>query len=166
MIEGYRLNIRGDIVRSKPPKQGSGVPSERNYDIMDELREPSLFVHPTKPLNKPTKQKVAEVVAERVVVDNRKMIKIIEFRNVVEYGALPKKYRCGYPRFSTSTMFPHLTIISENHKIHHVKSGDILCQTEFNQLINTMKKAEVRLTEINKKAKLEKEYSGKFTVNI
>lgn len=120
----------------------------------------------------PAKQGTTVVHAERVVVDNRKMIKILKFGNIVYMKTLPKDYLEGLPKFyrcngwHKELIMLHETIGATNTLAYSVSPGTIMSLKDFGQMIKTMKESGVRLAKISKTAKLEKEHSGKFTVSI
>ena len=107
------------------------------------------------------------VHAERVVVDNKKMIKILKFEDVQLLSNLPNKYTASQPIYCWFRSGIELKYYDHPHTIHqNVLPGDTLSLKEFGQMIKTMKEAAARLSKINKTAKLEREHSGKFTVSI
>lgn len=123
---------------------------------------------------KPIKPDITVVHAERVVVDDKKMIKILEFENVAYMKDLPDEYlseaptfyKCNPPRNIKANVMFHEQIDSSNTLSYSISHDNIMSIKEFGQMIKTMKEASARLTKINKTAKLEKEHSGKFTVSI
>lgn len=110
------------------------------------------------------------VHAERVVVDDKKMIKILKFENVHSANEVPVSYLKKSPYYilerDISTKYILLTISDYLIDSMVIKVDDLISIKDFGQMIKTMKEAGVRLAEINKTAKLEKEHSGKFTVSI
>jgi len=111
-------------------------------------------------------KKVAEVIAEGVVFNGKKMIKIIGFSSIVEFLDLPSEYINESPRFSMSQDPPIMIVVDNVDNFYHLSPGKCYMPDKFEHIITTMKQAGVRLTAINKKLKLEKEHSGTFTVKI
>ena len=114
-----------------------------------------------------TKPGTTVVHAERVVVDDKKMIKILKFENVVLRFDLPHEYFSSQPCCWKYREGVEIKYYDAPHTIHQsVLPCDILSIKEFGKMIKTMKEAGVRLSKINKTAKLEREHSGKFMVSI
>lgn len=120
--------------------------------------------------NKP-KPGTTVVHAERVVVDNKKMIKILRFDNVEYAHNLPKEYTDKSPHFYVRPGSPKdgvwLSLLINNDTFSFdIMPGDKMYVADFNRRISAMKDAGARLTKINKTAKLEREHRGKFTVSV
>ena len=115
----------------------------------------------------PTKPGTTVVHAERVVVNNKKMIMILNFENIEKFDELPIEYKSSFPNFYKSASGIALLAKSDKSaKANAIYAGDIMSPTNFDKMINTMKEAAAQLSKINKTAKLEKEHSGKFMVEI
>ena len=110
---------------------------------------------------------ITKVHAERVVVDNKKMIKILKFENVCLLSDLPHEYTSHSPSYCWFRQGVELHYSTRQISILRiVLPSDILSLKAFGKMIKTMKEAGVRLSKINKTAKLENEHSGKFMVSI
>ena len=138
------------------------TPTQWNSDTSpaDDLKE--MF-------KEPIKQDTTVVHAERVVVDDKKMIRILNVTGLHKGRDLPNEYIMGAPSFVDSIMPNTDVFIHPTNRFQdncNVSYGDIMSLKDFGQMIKTMKEAAARLSKINKTAKLEREHSGKFTVSI
>lgn len=161
------FNISGQL-------ESMGISTTDEVKIKTKVSGPQVVDPPiypgSKSMSRPKpKQGITKVHAERVVVNNRKMIKILDITGCLKGSDLPNEYIMGAPLFTNSIihnvdLFIHPTDqFTDNCK---VRIGDIMPTKEFDQMIKTMKEAAQRLTNINKKIKLKHEHSGKFTVSI
>ena len=152
--------------------ESMGVPSSDELRIKTKVSGPQVESSPTYPgsesmIRPKPKPSTTVVHAERVVVDNKKMIKILKFENVRTKDSLPSTYLRGFPVFYT--LGAYVVLSRTNGDLIGTKQfyeNDVLSCNDFDQMIKTMKEAAARLTKINKTAKLEREHSGKFTVSI
>lgn len=107
------------------------------------------------------------VHAERVVVDDRKMIRILKFENVCAKPMLPISYLNSFPKYyGLHSGIAIMEWVGTAAIQHNIFNGYVMSIKDFGKRIKTMKEAAARLSKINKTAKLEKEHSGKFTVSI
>ena len=115
----------------------------------------------------PTKPGTTVVHAEHVVINDEKMIMILDFKNIVKFDELPIEYKSSFPNF-----YEHgsgIALLAKSGKFiktNVIYTGSTMSQKHFDKMIYTMKEAAARLSKINKTAKLEKEHSGKFMVEI
>lgn len=117
------------------------------------LRHLSLSKSQKKP-SRTAKVFTKKVLHEQSNGDLIKFREITGFENVIMFDELPEKYRQGFPRFS---MMHSLVIIGvrvgDKPKWQHLKVGQELPETDYQEIIAIMKAAGERLTAINKEAK-------------
>lgn len=106
------------------------------------------------------------VHAERIVVNDKKLIKILSIENVQTKQDLPAEYISSYPNYYRIQASNSISMVESASRSMSIGDYVILSIDNFDQIIKTMKEASTRLSKINKTAKLEKEHSGKFTVSI
>jgi hypothetical protein len=151
------------IIPVGPPDSDGATPVRWERIIFDDSVD--TLETPAKP-----KPGTTVVHAERVVVDNKKMIKILKFNNVYSANKVTVDYLKEPPYYirerDISTEYILLTPSDDLLDNTVIKEGDIMSLKNFGKMIKTMKEAGARLAKINKTAKLEKEHSGKFTVSI
>lgn len=144
------------------------IKARKELGLSTQLIESVAQCKNTAQPKKPIKPSTTVVHAERVVVDNKKMIKILKFENVAHAADLPDTYHMGVPKFyrnSTGIVLYQLANDLTTVVVDMLPSNVFILEG-FDQMIIAMKEAAARLSKINKTVKLEKEHSGKFTVSI